>query len=66
MQARQACREAWSDLGEGAVGGLLRTRPRMFLRTKSTELMPSSLSLRDGLRSLMASEANVRGERTEG
>lgn len=37
------------------VGDLLRMRPRMFSRPERTESMPSSLSLRDGLRSPMAS-----------
>ena len=54
----------WSDseLGEkeARAGDLLRTRPRMFSRTDSTELILSSLSLRDGLRSLMASGTDIR------
>lgn len=55
-----------SELGKGKEGGegrssvnLLRTRPRMFSRTERTELIPSSLSLRDGLRSLTASEGEA-------
>lgn len=48
---------------ERCRGNLLRTRPRMFSSTESTELMPSSLSFRDGLRSLMASRDGVRDVR---